>query len=478
MEELTNMGIISIIPAILAIALSFRTKNTIVALAVACIAGTTLVGIHEGQGLVDIALLNFPTLLKENLGTTSFSWVMLLNTMVGILVAYFQKTGAIQGFSQWIHDKKLSRKGSQLIAWVLGMFVYFSDSFSPLFVGCTMRSITDKARISREKLAYIADSTSAPVSVLVPITGWAAYLSGLAVGIGCIATQEDASALFLRAVPFNFYALFAVAFVGLIASGIVKDFGPMKKAEKRAIETGKVLADGAQPLTGKELTNMEPYPGFKPRVFLNFLLPVFVIIVVAMSTYAAFKSAKTMEAFTLVVILMSISMMIQGIPFKEVMDTLTNGIKGALPAVILLALAYSVNGLSKTMGTANFIISVTQGLLTPHLLPAVIFVICAVMAFATGSSWGTFAICMPIALPMAFNMTGGQVSTIVVAVFAAVAGGGVFGDHCSPLSDTTILSSMGSASDHLDHVRTQLPYALVCGSIALIAYLVVGFIAG
>ena len=478
MEELTNMGIISIIPAILAIALSFRTKNTIVALAVACIAGTTLVGIHEGQGLVDILLLNFPTLLKENLGTTSFSWVMLLNTMVGILVAYFQKTGAIQGFSQWIHDKKLSRKGSQLIAWVLGMFVYFSDSFSPLFVGCTMRSITDKARISREKLAYIADSTSAPVSVLVPITGWAAYLSGLAVGVGCIVTQEDASALFLRAVPFNFYALFAVAFVGLIASGIVKDFGPMKKAEKRAIETGKVLADGAQPLTGKELTNMEPYPGFKPRVFLNFLLPVFVIIVVAMSTYAAFKSAKTMEAFTLVVILMSISMMIQGIPFKEVMDTLTNGIKGALPAVILLALAYSVNGLSKTMGTANFIISATQGLLTPHLLPAVIFIISAVMAFATGSSWGTFAICMPIALPMAFNMTGGQVSTIVVAVFAAVAGGGVFGDHCSPLSDTTILSSMGSASDHLDHVRTQLPYALVCGSIALIAYLVVGFIAG
>lgn len=478
MEELTNMGIISIIPAILAIALSFRTKNTIVALAVACIAGTTLVGIHEGQGLVDILLLNFPSLLKENLGTTSFSWVMLLNTMVGILVAYFQKTGAIQGFSQWIHDKKLSRKGSQLIAWVLGMFVYFSDSFSPLFVGCTMRSITDKARISREKLAYIADSTSAPVSVLVPITGWAAYLSGLAVGVGCIVTQEDASALFLRAVPFNFYALFAVAFVGLIASGIVKDFGPMKKAEKRAIETGKVLADGAQPLTGKELTNMEPYPGFKPRVFLNFLLPVFVIIVVAMSTYAAFKSAKTMEAFTLVVILMSISMMIQGIPFKEVMDTLTNGIKGALPAVILLALAYSVNGLSKTMGTANFIISATQGLLTPHLLPAVIFIISAVMAFATGSSWGTFAICMPIALPMAFNMTGGQVSTIVVAVFAAVAGGGVFGDHCSPLSDTTILSSMGSASDHLDHVRTQLPYALVCGSIALIAYLVVGFVAG
>ena len=178
MEELASLGFISVIPAILAIVLSFATKNTIVALAIACITGTTLTGLAQGTNLLETLLLGFPTLLKENLGNTSFSWVMLLNTFIGILVAYFQKTGAIQGFSQWVHDKHLSRRGAQLAAWVLGMFVYFSDSFSPLFVGCTMRSITDKARISREKLAYIADSTSAPVSVLVPITGWAAYLSG------------------------------------------------------------------------------------------------------------------------------------------------------------------------------------------------------------------------------------------------------------------------------------------------------------
>ncbi len=468
MEELINMGFISIIPPILAIVLSFVTKNTIVSLAIACITGTLL----AGQGL-----LGFPTLLKESLGTTSFSWVMLLNTFIGILVAYFQKTGAIQGFSQWVHDKHLSRRGAQLMAWVLGMFVYFSDSFSPLFVGCTMRSITDKARISREKLAYIADSTSAPVSVLVPITGWAAYLSGLAVGVGCIVTEADGAALFMRAIPFNFYALIAVIFVGLIGSGIVKDFGPMRKAEKRAMEEGKVLADGATPLTGKELTDMEPYPGFKPRVFLNFVLPVLMIITTALGTYIAFKSAKTMEAFLFVGIFMMVSMMIQGIPFKEVMNTMMDGIKGALPAIVLLALAYSVNALSKQMGTANYIISLCEGFLTPHVLPALIFIVSAIMAFATGSSWGTFAICMPIALPLAFSITGGELSTIVVAVFAAVAGGGVFGDHCSPLSDTTILSSMGSASDHLDHVKTQLPYALICGGLATVGYLIVGFVA-
>ena len=220
MEELASLGFISVIPAILAIVLSFATKNTIVALAIACITGTTLTGLAQGTNLLETLLLGFPTLLKENLGNTSFSWVMLLNTFIGILVAYFQKTGAIQGFSQWVHDKHLSRRGAQLAAWVLGMFVYFSDSFSPLFVGCTMRSITDKARISREKLAYIADSTSAPVSVLVPITGWAAYLSGLAVGVGCIATQEEGSALFLRAIPFNFYPIFAVILVGEKASSV------------------------------------------------------------------------------------------------------------------------------------------------------------------------------------------------------------------------------------------------------------------
>lgn len=427
-----TMGFISVIPAILAIVLSFITRNTIVSLTIACIAGTLL----AGQGI-----FGFPTLLQNSLGTTSFSWVMLLNTFIGILVAYFQKTGAIQGFSQKVHEKNLSRRGAQLMAWVLGIFIHFSDSFSPLFVGSVMRSITDKAKVSREKLAYIADSTSAPVSVLMPITGWAAYLMGLAVGVGCIATTEDASRLFLRAIPFNFYPIFAVLFVGLLASGIIKDFGPMKKAEKRAWEEGKVIRDGATPLIGKELTDMQPYPGLNPRVVLNFILPVFVIIGIALGTYIAFDSAKTMEAFLFVVIIMTISMMIQGIPFKEVMNTLTDGVKGAIPAVMLLA---------------------------------VIFAVAAIMSFATGSSWGTFAICMPIALPLAFSFTDNQMSLLIVACFAAVAGGGVFGDHCSPLSDTTVLSSTGAASDHIDHVKTQLPYALICGLLAFIAYLIIG----
>ena len=465
MEALETMGAVSLLPAVLAIVLCFITKNTIISIAIACIIGCFI----TGQGF-----FGFPALLRSAVGTTDFAGVMLLNLFVGVLVAYFQKTGAIQGFSQKLNDRHLSRRAAQLIAWVLGMFVYFSDSFSPLFVGSVMRSVTDKAKISREKLAYIADSTSAPVSVLVPITGWAAYLAGLAVGVGCIVTAEDGAALFLRAIPFNFYALLAVIFVELIGSGIIKDFGPMKKAEERAMKEGKVLRDGAVPLASNELTGMQAKEGFTPRIFLNFILPVLMIIAIALGTFMLNSSANTRAAFMTVIIFMSISMLLQGFKLQEVTDTMMQGIKGATPAVVLLALAYCVNQLSKDMGTANFIISMCQGFLTPKLLPAIIFVVASIMAFATGSSWGTFAICMPIALPLAFAFTGDQLTNLVVAVFAAVAGGGVFGDHCSPLSDTTILSSTGAAADHLDHVKTQLPYALVCGCITVVLYLVVG----
>lgn len=465
--ETLNMGLLSLVPAILAIVLSFLVKNTVFALSVACIVGTLI----AGQGI-----MGFPTLLKTSLGTTSFAWVMLLNTFVGILVAFFRKTGAIQGFTKYIENKNLSRRAVQVMAWLLGIFVYFSDSFSPLFVGTTMRTISDKAKVSREKLSYIADSGAAPVSVLVPITGWAAYLSGLAIGIGAIVTEKDATNLFIHAIPFNFYAVFTIAFVGLIAAGIIKDFGPMKKAEERAIKEGKVLRDGANPLISKELTEMEAYPGIKIRVFLNFVLPVIMIITIAMGTYIVLGSAKTMEAFLFVIIFMVVSVFIQGIPFKEIMNLITDGIKGAIPAVTILALAYSVNGLSKIMGTADYIVSVSEGFLSPQLLPAIIFTIASIISFSTGSSWGTFAICMPIALPLAFNFTGGELTSLVYACFGAVAGGGLFGDHCSPLSDTTILASTGAAADHIDHVKTQLPYAIVCGLVALVGYLVLGFV--
>ena len=337
-----------------------------------------------------------------------------------------------------------------------------------------MRKLSDKAKISREKLAYICDSTSAPVAVFLPITSWSAYLCGLTIGIGAIVTQSDAFNLFVQSMPFNFYAIFSIAFVGLICAGIIPEFGLMKKAELRAQREGKLLRDGAVPLMSAELTDMSVSTKLKPRVFLNFVLPILIFLGISFGTFAVLGSTKVMEAAVIVVLFMSISLFLQGMPLQELSDTFMLGIKGAMPAIIILALAYPLNSLSKEMGAANFIINCTSRFLTPALLPFVIFVVSAIMAFATGSSWGTFAICLPIALPLAFNATGNEVTTLVAACFAAVAGGGVFGDHCSPVSDTTILSSMGAASDHIDHVKTQLPYALTVAGLCALCYLIVG----
>ncbi|TCO71497.1 Na+/H+ antiporter NhaC family protein [Marinisporobacter balticus] len=468
MEVGATMGIISLLPATIAIILAFRTRNTVFSLAVAIFIGVLV----AGKGL-----MGFPTILKTSLGTTSFSWILLLELFIGIVIAFFQRTGAIQGFTKIMEDKKLSRKNVQLTAWVMGMFVFFSDYFSPLFVGSTMRSLSDKARISREKLAYIADSTSAPVSVLAPITGWAVFISGLLVGMGPVENAEQAMMVFTRAVPFNFYAIIAVILVGLFAVGVIPDFGPMKKAEKRALEEGKVLRDGAEPLIGEELTDTPSYEGIKTHIFFDFIFPVLIVVTIAIGTFITLKSAKTMEAFLTAAVVLGIIMRIQGVPFNDIMKTAMSGMKGVMPAIIILALSYTINALSKEMGTANYIISVTESWLTPNLLPLITFLIAATISFSTGTSWGTFAIVMPIAAPLAFNFSGNEVTVLVLATVSAVAGGGVFGDHCSPLSDTTILASTGAAADHIDHVKTQIPYALVAAGVAAVVYLIIGFVA-
>lgn len=464
---LETMGWISVIPVAMAVILAFVTRNTIVSLAVACIVGCFM----AGKGI-----FGFMDLLKVSLGNEDFIWVATINMMVAVMAAYFEKSGAIQGFTTIVDKKNFKRKSIQMITWLLGCLIFFSDSFSPLFVGGVMRKLSDKAKISREKLAYICDSTSAPVAVFLPITSWSAYLCGLTIGVGAIVTQSDAFNLFVKAMPFNFYAIFSVIFVALICLGIIPEFGPMKKAENRALTEGKLLRDGAVPLMSTELTEMRVSTHIKQKVFLNFVLPILLFLGISLGTFAVLGSTKVMEASVIVVVFMSVSLLLQGMPLQEVSDTLMLGIKGAMPAIIILALAYPLNTLSKQMGTANFIINCTQSFLTPSLLPFVIFVVAAIMAFATGSSWGTFAICMPIALPMAYNVTNGMTTALVAACFAAVAGGGVFGDHCSPVSDTTILSSMGAASDHIDHVRTQLPYALVVAGICALCYLGIGFV--
>ncbi len=465
MEEVVSVGAWSLLPATVAIVLAFVTRNTVFSLAVACFVGVLIAG--EG-------LLGFPNLLKDALGTTSFSWIFLLELFIGVSIAFFQRTGAIRNFSAWVESRNMTRPRVQLVSWVMGMFVFFSDYFSPLFVGSTMRALSDRFRISREKLAYIADSTSAPVSVIVPVTGWAVFIAGLLIGMGPIADPAVAMQVFIYAIPYNVYALLAVAMVGLIAARIVPDFGPMKRAEERAMSTGKVLRDGAEPLMGEELTDIQPYEGVRTSLFWNFLVPVVIVIGVAVGSFVMTRSALTMEAFLLSAVVAGVIMRIQGIPFSDIMQTATAGIKGVMPAIIILAFAYALNELSATLNTAEYIVAQTEGWLTPALLPTLTFLIAGTIAFSTGTSWGTFAIMMPIAVPLAFTFSGNAIEPVVYATVAAIAGGGVFGDHCSPLSDTSILASTGAASDHIDHIKTQMPYALVVGVISVAVYLLIG----
>lgn len=465
METPVDLGPLSLVPASIAILLAFLTRNTVFSLAVACLAGVLVAGDN---------LLGFPRLLVSALGNEDFSWIFLLELFIGILIAFFQRTGAILNFSSFIERRRMTRKRVQLIAWFMGMFVYFSDYFSPLFVGSTMRALSDRFKISREKLAYICDSTSAPVSILVPITGWAVLVAGLIVDMGPIENAADAMTAFILSIPFNLYSILAVVMVGLIAAGILPDFGPMKKAEERSLNEGKLTRDDAQPLMADELTGIDPYPGIQTSLFWNFVFPVLLVIGFAIGSVTLTGSARPMESFLLASVMAAIVMRIQGIPLAEITDTAMAGIKGIMPAIIILAFAYALNDLSATLNTADYIISVTESWLTPKVLPVLAFLITGFVAFSTGTSWGTYAIMIPIAVPLAFSFSANELDTVVYATIAAVSGGGVFGDHCSPLSDTSILASTGAASDHIDHVKTQLPYAAIIGGISVLLYLAIG----
>lgn len=460
-------GILSLAPAFIALVLAFITRDATLSLLIGVLVGIVV----AGQNL----LFGFSSLLQNALGNADFIWVLGIEVFIGIMVAFFQKSGAIEAFTQTISKFNIKARGAQIIAWLLGIFIFFSDYFSPLYVGNVMRGVTDKARVSREKLAYICDSTSTPVCTMIPFSSWGIYMAGLLVGIGAFVDKDIATTAVVKMVPYNFYGIVSVLMVGFIALGIIPEFGPMKKAEKRAMEEGKVIGDNARPLLSKELDDIKPKEGVKSNLFINFLVPALIIICITLGTYIVLGSAKTLESFMAAVSFQFVSMIIQKMgTLSELMDTAVQGIKSVLAAILILALAYCINAISKELGTAQYVISVTESWMTPTLLIPLTFSICAFVSFFTGTSWGTYAIMTPIFVPLAFQLTGGSINGIIFATIAAVMGGGCFGDHCSPLSDTTILSSLAAGSDHIDHVSTQLPYAMTAAAISLAGYLIVG----
>lgn len=481
MTEVAHVGFLSVLPALIAVILAFITRDAIFSLLVACVSGLFIAGGGSPQSfsLIDAikGVSDLPLLFEKTLGNPDYIWVLQIEIFIGILIGFLQTSGSTVGFVKIMEKKIKSRKQVQIFSWFLSLVIFFSDYFTPLFVGPVMRETSDKSKVSREKLAYILDSTSAPKCVLVPFSGWAVFIAGLLIGYGPIVDKKAAINIFIKSIPFDFYAIFAFSLVLLIAMGIVPDFGPMKKAEKRAVQEGKVINDDAIPMMSEELAGMKQAEQIKKqRLFINFVLPLLFIIVFSLGSFIKTGNPRILEAFMITVFILGGLLWIQRIPLRQIIITALQGIKGVMPAILILTLAFAINLISKDLGAAQYVVESTQNWLTPKLLPILTFTLCAFIAFATGTSWGTYAIMIPIAVPLAFQFSGGEITFSALATIAAVAGGGVFGDHCSPLSDTTILSSLGAASDHIDHVKTQLPYALLAAGVSILFYLGLGFL--
>lgn len=466
----SGSGIVSLLPIIIALLLAFITKDAVFSLLIGCVFGVVLTGLDPASGLV--------VLFQNALGTRDFIWVMMIEVAVGITIAFYLRAGVIPAFTEWASKRIKTRRAASGFGWLLGIFVFFSDYFSPLFSGPIAKPLTDKHKVSREMLAYLLDSGSGPVCTLVPLSGWAVFIAGILIGYGPIASAEEGMAVFIRSIPYNFYGWFAVILAGLIAYQIIPNFGPMRKAERRAHRQGKLLRDGAVPLTGREMDLIRPLEGKRTNLIIYLIVPILIIVSIALGTFLILHSAKVLEAFIAAVIYLAIALSFgkyfNGV--KDGMEVAVTGIKGVLPAILILAMAYCMNTISKTLGAQDYIISITSAWMKSWMLPAISFLTAGLISFFTGTSWGSYAIVIPFVMPIAFNLSHGELSSFVLLTLGALVGGGLFGDHCSPVSDTTCLSSFGAGSDHIDHVMTQLPYAISAAVLAGIMFIVLGMV--
>ncbi len=403
--------------------------------------------------------------------------ILIFLIILGSMVCLMNKAGGSAAFGRWAKDHIKSRVGAQLASVLLGVLIFIDDYFNCLTVGSVMRPITDKHNISRTKLAYIIDATAAPVCIIAPISSWAAAVAGFA---------EDGQGfnLFLRAIPYNYYALLTIVMmVGMI---IMKaEFGPMAKYEKNAIEKGDLFS-GSNPYANAS----DDSPEDKGAV-LDLVLPVVMLIIccvigmiysggffegegfiTAFSNSDASVGLMLGSAFALVFTLVYY-LIRRAMSFKEMMGCIPEGFKAMVPAIMILTFAWSLKNMTDSLGAKffvrDFVRSSASGL--QMILPLIVFVIGCLLAFATGTSWGTFGILIPI-VQNVFSMD----NPMAIVCISACMAGAVCGDHCSPISDTTIMASAGAQCDHVNHVSTQLPYAITCAVVSGVTYLIAGIL--
>ncbi len=481
----------SLIPPLLAISMALITREVILSLFCGIWIGSTMM---TGYNPISGLLATIDTHIINSIIDSDQAKILLFTLGFGGVIGIVSANGGMKGVVESASKYASTRKRSQLATMMMGVVIFFDDYANTLFVGNMMRPFTDRLKVSREKLAYIVDSTAAPVASLAIISTWSVFqMSLLETPYKAYGITENPYITFINSIPYSFYCILTVIFMGyLLWTG--RDYSNMLKAERRAIREGKVLADGAQPLTDDEMTKAGVLTSGGSH-WTNAMVPILLVVLITVvglyvtgtsklapgddhSVRNIIGSSDPYRALIwgsllagIIAILLSNG---QGIlTLREGVESWVQGAKSMLMACMILVLAWTLGDICGEVKTADYIISLTEGLLTPALLPAVTFLTAALVSFCTGTSWGTMPILVPIAVPLAFKLLGGDPNTVLaepiyLATFASVLSGCVFGDHCSPLSDTTILSSIASGSDHVDHVRTQLPYAMTTGIISLI----------
>jgi len=495
-----NYGLWSLLPPLVAIVLAFKTKQVLPSLFAAILVGATIIaGGNVFEGFSN-------TVTKYIAGSVASEWnagIIVFDIGLGGMIGIVAASGGAKAIAEWLATKARTAKSGMAATWAMGLLIFFDDYSNTLLVGTTMRPLTDKLKISREKLAFLTDSTAAPVASMALISTWIAYEMGLLRdAFATIGVEANIYSVFIKSVPFRFYSLIMLGFVLMIAvTG--RDYGPMLKAERRARFEGKLVGDDATPLASKELTEMEIKEGIPLRA-MNAIIPVLtVVVMVIVGLYISGRSSilggddvelisrlkESPFAFTVIrdvigsanaavammwasflgsLVAFGMVLFQKILTFEEAMNAWIDGAKSLVIAIFVLVMAWGIGSMCKDLGTANYLVGILEGKISAEIIPLAVFILGCLIAFSTGTSWGTTAIMMPIAVPLVFTLSGGDTGTLLYATIGAVFTGAVFGDHCSPISDTTIMSSMSAASDHIDHVKTQIPYSVTVAIIAVV----------
>lgn len=470
-EQNGHYGIWAIMPPLVAIVLAFYTREVVSSLFL----GICLGGVISGQ--VNVV----QDFLIPSIGTESFALILLVYLWaLGGLIGIWTRTGGAEKFALWASKKMVNGpKSAKFFTWLMGLIFHQGGTISTVLTGATVRPVADKHNVSHEELAYMVDSTASPAATLIPFNVWPFYVGGLVIGtLPLFETTQQSVAFFFSALPYNFYAIFAILITLLFAFDKLP-WVPGKKmraAIKRSREEGKLDRMGASPMAADELTEQKVPKNYNPGL-IDFFGPIGTLLGVAIIPYIVTyfflgqKEDPTLliaEAFILAVLAGFAIALAKGMSLKEAINGFIDGCKGVTIGAIILALAVTLKEVADAVGTAAYVVEMVGDLITPALLPGLLMVLCMLIAFSTGTSWGTYAVVFPVAVPLAWAVVPDPF--FLTLCFSAVIGGSVFGDQCSPISDTTILSSLSTGCDLMDHVTTQFPLAIMAGILAMISY--------